>query len=206
MKLSNILIENVVKPRNLIGSAIRADEIPLKYREKYQMIGRGSTSLVFKYDDDNVLVFTRDNMKEEWIRIALQMSEYIEEFEVRGVSRIRGMSNIPIAVFKMPMLYPLNSANKKIVMNEIDRFYTILSKIRNDPNKRRYYNTEILNYYYDNYPDSILIDVLEWFGNYDISQFHFDLLPRNFMQNREGNIIPVDPVVSTEIYNLITQK
>lgn len=197
-------MEEYVKPRNIIGSAIRVDEIPQKYRDKYTMIGRGSTSLVYEYDADNVLVFTRDTMKEEWLRIALQISEYIDEFEVRGVSRIRGMSDIPIMVFKMTKLFPLNPANKKLVKAEIERFHGISMKLQNSG--KRDWNHDLVNYYYDNHPDSILMEVIEWFGNYDATQFHFDFLLRNFMQDKDGNIVPSDPTISTEVYDLIQNR
>ena len=201
MKVDEILTENNIKARNVIGSAIRVDEIPDKYRDQYKLIGRGATSLVYEYDDDNVLVFTRDKMKEEWIRIALQMSQYIDEFEVRGVSTIRGMSEIPIMVFKMTKLYPLSPENKRKVIKEIDQFHLIRNKFI--ARGKRDYNHDLVNYYNEHHPDSILIDVLDWFGNYDIKQFHFDFMPRNFMQTKKGEIIPVDPVVDREVYDLI---
>jgi hypothetical protein len=204
MKINDLIHEDI-KARNVIGSAVRVDEIPLKYREKYKMIGRGSTSLIYQYDDNNVLVFTRDKMKEEWIKIILKMSEYIEEFDVRGISHIRGMSDIPIIVFKMPMLYPLNKENYKLVKQEIDRFENVKGKLLNYKNVD-YYHHDLANYYEEHYPDSILIGAIRWFSNYDVSQFHFDFHSKNFMQTKEGDIIPVDPVVSKEIYDLIMNK
>lgn len=193
-----------LKARNVIGSAIRVDEIPKKYRDKYTMIGRGSTSLVYEYDADNVLVFTRDTMKEEWIRIALNISEYIDEFEVRGISRIRGMSDIPIMVFKMTKLFPLSPANRKLVKQEIDQFESIKMQLMNSG--KRDWNHYLLNHYYEQFPDSILIEVVEWFANYDVNQFHFDMLVRNFMQTKDGDVIPVDPVIDRKVYDLIQNR
>jgi hypothetical protein len=195
-------IYKTLKPRDVLASGVRADEIPMRFREKYPMIGRGTTSLVYDYDKDNVLVFTRDVMKEEWTRVALQLSNFLEEFEVRHVSHIKGMGELPIMVYTMTKLYPLSPANKKLVKAEIERYHDLLWSIKaND----RYglYHQDLWNYYMEHYPNSVLMPVFDWMANYDSSQFEFDFHMKNFMQTSEGEIVPVDPVISTELYKLV---
>ncbi len=107
-ELNEFTVDEDLKARNVIGSAVRVDEIPPKYREKYEMIGRGATTLVYAMDEDWVLLFTRDKMKEEWLGyIGLELGEYVDQLEVKGIHRIQGMDKIPIYVIKMPRLYDL---------------------------------------------------------------------------------------------------
>lgn len=47
---------------NVIGSAVRLDELPPQFR-KLKLLGRGATTLAFEKDDNTVILFTRDAMK-----------------------------------------------------------------------------------------------------------------------------------------------
>lgn len=200
-------IEEDLKARNVIGSAVRVDEIPPKYREKYEMIGRGATTLVYAMDEDWVLLFTRDKMKEEWLGyMGLELGQSVDQLEVRGIQRIRGMDEIPIYVIKMPRLYNLSPQNKRIVKQEIEQFNDIWQEIRQKYMYKVENNealVEIYQYYGENLEDSLLYPLLNFVANYKLSQFFFDLLNRNFMQDAQGDIVIIDPIVDADVYNLI---
>lgn len=199
-------VEEDIKARDVIGSAVRVDEIPKEYREKYEMIGRGATSLVYAIDEDWVLVFTRDKMKQEWLgTMGLELGDTIDELEVRGINRIKGMSDIPIYILKVPRLYKLSPENKRIVKKEVAQFEEIWRDL-----KRKYSSAQeilalhdLYNHYTEHLEDSLLYSLIEFVSNYDTTQFIFDMLQRNFMQDAQGDIVLVDPIVDRGVYNLI---
>jgi hypothetical protein len=166
------------------------------------MIGRGTTTLVYEKDKDTVLVFTRDTLKEEFIRIILKMSTYVDEFRVFGHHHIRGACDFPIMVFEMSKLYPLSPANRKIVQKEIDRFEKVYFGFKNN-NKYNDAHQQVSNYYNMKYPDSVLLPAIDWFANYNHTQFVYDFHLGNFMQTKDGTVVPIDPVVDTEILEII---
>ena len=58
---------------NVIGSAVRRDEIPAPY-DKLPLLGRGATTLAFARDEQTALLFTRDRIKAEWLSHGLGMA------------------------------------------------------------------------------------------------------------------------------------
>ena len=65
---------------NVIGSAVRLNEIPPQFR-KLPLLGRGATTIAFEKDSKTVLIFTRDSIKKDWLMHGLHMvtqSEVIE--------------------------------------------------------------------------------------------------------------------------------
>lgn len=190
----------------MIGSAVRLDEIPPEYR-KLPLLGRGATTLAFAQGTDQVILFTRDTMKREWIRDGLRMVQ--DERIINPVKghHIRGMSEMPLFQIRMPRLYPLNSANRKKVTQEIKAFvaYTQQFKV-NNPRDWPQGLVRMIDVYHNEHPESQVLGLLEWLLNYDPDQFEWDLGPRQFKQTASGDLVLLDPVVSSELMNLFRQK
>lgn len=184
-----------INEANVIGNAIFLKTIPEKYRQ-YKMIGRGATSVVYKKDDDTVFIITRDAMKADWLNNHDE-TQFIEELDL--YHPIKKMAEKPVYVYTMPMLYPLDKMNKRKVAAIIKKFQEIRNKTQR--------HTDLINK---------LIELAEvefteqrhfnyfvnFIMNYDEKQFYFDLLRRNFMQNKSGDIIVTDPIVDKEIVDL----
>jgi hypothetical protein len=204
-------INQVIKEYNVIGSSVRLDEIPEKYK-KLPLIGRGATSLVFQKDEDTVILFTRDSIKAEWLchSWGLELGKEVDRFNIGHKIHIRGMGEHDIIAIEMPKLLPLDNKNKKIVKDELKIYQqekrgTVLKGLKPWTTGRRRteaMNIELTNIYQEKYPDSILLPALEFMTNYGGSAMQ-DFLMRNFLQDSDGNIVLIDPLISTDIYELI---
>lgn len=195
-----------IEEYNVIGSAVRLDEIPPEYR-KLHLLGRGATTLAFAKGTDQVILFTRDTMKREWIRDGLRMVHDEQIINPVKGHHIRGMSELPLFMIRMPRLYPLNSENRKKVTKEINAFvdYTQKFKVKN-PRDWPQGLVKMIDVYHNEHPQSKVLALLEWLLNYDPGQFEWDLGPRQFKQTASGDLVLLDPVVSKELMDLFTQK
>lgn len=192
---------------NVIGSAIHKDKIPRKYRNM-KLIGRGATSLVFDYDENNVLVLTRDAIKQEWIERS-GLGRHIEDIE--SDHPIKQIAEKPVSVYKMEKLEPLSKENKKKVKKiihllEQERFAIVRKQMSGNQWKQEYADKMANMLDMDFHDQESLRDFFNFIMDYDPSQYHFDLLFRNFMQNKQGEIIAVDPVADAEIVNAFMNK
>ena len=70
----------------------------------------GATSFVFKKNDNEVRIFTRDNMKYEWLIHGLKIADFVDMIESNKHPKL---SSFPIYIIDMPFLYPLSTENKK---------------------------------------------------------------------------------------------
>jgi hypothetical protein len=203
------LKEEALEESNRIFSGVRLDEIPQKYRT-LKVLGRGATSIVLEKDSETVLIFTRDEIKKDWLvqNWGLSIAKYIDSYDSHK-HHIRGFNDLPIHVLEMPKLYPLNSQNRKVVTSLIKEFDSINKQVmyRMSPENAR---QSILSKYqsiFDKYEDEfksehqfkVLIDFLM---NYDSKQYQWDLGPRNFMQTKDGKLVVLDPVVAKELLDL----
>lgn len=199
---NEILNNKIAKPTpvkegmNILGSSIHLNTVPEKYR-KLKLIGRGTTSLVFELNQDEVIILTRDEMKNDWLQHS-NLAQYIETLELTHPKQ--SMANKPVYVLKMPKLIKLDSKNKKII-KAVQNLYDKQNQIRGSD-----YHTfinrlteEIEKFFHD---QESLKDFMSFISNYDQSQYSFDFLERNFMQDTNGKIIATDPVVSQEILNI----
>lgn len=195
-----------IQEYNVIGSAVRLDEIPPEYR-KLPLLGRGATTLAFALGTDQVILFTRDTMKREWLRDGLRMVHDEQIINPVKSHHIRGMSELPLFMIKMPRLYPLNSENRKKVTQEIRAFveYTQNEKVKS-PRDWPQGLVKMIDVYHQDHPQSQVLGLLEWLLNYDPDQFEWDLGPRQFKQTASGELVLLDPVVSSELMDLFKQK
>lgn len=184
---------------NVIGSALHKDKIPQKYR-KLKFIDRGATSLVFEKDNDNVYILTRDPMKQDWLNQS-GLGKYIETFT--SPHPIKDMEELEVDVFEMPKLYPLSKMNKakaKKIREKFDQYKVKFKRHTDLINKL----IEMAEIEFEN--EDSFNDFVNFIQNYDEKQFYFDLLQRNFMQTKNGDLVLTDPVVSKEIVDMFIKR
>lgn len=192
---------------NVIGSAVRVNEIPKEYRN-LKLLGRGATSLAFEKDPKTVILFTRDLLKKDWLTHGLHMVSGSREVVPVRSHHIRGMQEFPLYALEMPKLYPLNTENRKKVTQELKQWATIYNNaMRTSVEKNNKINgykliNALINDYEENYPDSIIAPLIQFLSNYDPDQYQFDLGKRQFKQTYDGNIVLLDPVIDKELWNL----
>lgn len=197
-----------LKEYNVIGSAVRLDEIPPHYR-KLPFLGRGATTLAFEKNPDTVIIFTRDTMKIEWLRDGLRMVK--DQQLVRPVRwhHIPGMQDHNLIMIEMPKLYPLDAANRHKVIKETNAFTRLIMEYRLNRLQPRSWTTkltQIMDDFVDLYPRSQILPFLEWILNYDPKEFFLDIGPRQFKQTSKGKIVLLDPVVASDLLNLLQTK
>jgi hypothetical protein len=191
---------------NVIGSSVRLDEIPPQYR-KLKFLGRGATTLAFERDAATVIIFTRDAMKLDWLRDGIRMVQDYQIINPVKGHHIRGMTQLPLFMVIMPKLYPLDAANRRKVTDEMRKFTEITRSIGLGPNKTWSEKlNKVIDAYYAQHPDSVVLPLLEWLMNYDPEQFYMDMGARQFKQTATGDIVLLDPVVSKELLDLLIQK
>ena len=204
MKLTNLSHTQVKE--NVIGSAVRLDEIPPEYR-KLPFLGRGATTLAFEKDPETVLIFTRDRMKVEWLIHGLHLVKSHRVVNPVKPHHIHGMKDIDLEMIEMPKLYPLSPENRRTVTKEIAEWLNILHKslcnIRGGTAKNPHQLlTKLADYYEEQHPNSVISSLLQWLMNYDPSQYEFDLGTRQFKQTIKNEIVLLDPIVSSELMTL----
>lgn len=188
-------------------SSITLDEVPEKYR-KNKLLGRGTTSLIYEYDDDNVLVITKDPFKYEWLsKIFGDEVKYIESIEPKIHKKYGKTIGERIDIFTMPDLLPLNSEDKRKVKKFMKKFYNEYYK--------KYYNVKKKGGFRDDnvvetlrklsYDHEIkdfhnqIENLYEFLINYDPDSYVIDFQLKNFMKNKKGEIIFLDPIVDKKI-------
>lgn len=192
-----------------IGSAVRLDDIPAKYK-KLPVLGRGATSIALD-EGNTVLLLTRDTMKLEWLR-SINIAYVLEHFN--SGSHIQGMRELPIYVVRVPKLFKLDTANRRVAMKAVKEFNTLhwslISKDRyvNGKNAKKQKKEEsfrALAKHFTEDEDHVLAPLFSFLSDYDVDDYNFDLGIRNFMQESKGKLIVSDPIVLSEIITLISE-
>lgn len=181
-------------------AALHLKDIPKEYREKCKLLGKGQTSIALLTDTNVVLVFTRDKMKVKWLtsKLGLKLGVKLMSFSGKP-TKIEGLDKFPIYLIKMPRFYPLNSKNKSIVIKEAKRFW----KVHDFFYKKGSVNMAkgILDFYKKHYPESLLMPLLKFSTRY--SEFYYDFSVKNCVQDKKGNIVILDPIVSSALINTL---
>ena len=210
MKTKNINVNEA----NVIGSAVRLDELPPKYRGA-PILGRGATTIAFEDPDDSsrAILFMRDKMKAEWLVNGLHMAIREEVINpAKYYHHIAALRGEPITVIIMPKLFPLDSKNRSKVAKEIKdwtkisrdaRQQSMTKHLRIDDHK---YISLVDDMYQQQHPDSIIAPLISWLMNYDPSQYKMDLGIRQFKQTADGKIVLLDPIVDRELMEIFWNK
>ena len=206
MKLLDLLNEtSTIDEYNVIGSAVRLDEIPPEYR-KMKFLGRGATTLAFEKDPETVVIFTRDDIKIDWLIHGLHMVKNHQVITPVRPHHITGMQDVDLQMIEMPKLYPLSADNRRKIMKELQYWGSVKSKLaaggRGDRRQLQQKIADLAGHYDDEHPDSIFTPFLNWLINYDPEQYELDLGPRQFKQTHDGKVVLLDPVVSRELMKL----
>jgi hypothetical protein len=198
----------VVDEANVIGSAVRLDEIPPKFRQ-LPFLGRGATTLAFAKDENTVYIFTRDSIKMDWLSHGLHMVSHSEIVNPVRTHHMRGMRDVPLYLVEMPRLYPLSPQNRSIIAKEVKEFASTVRIFNLNYSTGKYardYPTRLQDaarHYEKKHPNSKIVPFLEWLLNYDPSQYSLDIGARQFKQTAHGEIVLLDPVVDRELLNII---
>lgn len=196
-----------VDEANVIGSAVRKDEIPSPYN-KLPLLGKGATTLAFAKDSQTALLFTRDRIKAEWLAHGLGMVHNQQVVHPVHWHHIPHMHQHELIMIEMPMLYALNSANRAIVIRETRQFSKIMSQHRLFSRSQDFRQklAEVIEIYRQQHPHSHILPLLEWVANYDPRDFFLDIGPRQYKQTANGDIVLLDPVVASDILTLLMRK
>lgn len=192
----------------MLATGIRKDQIPEEYKD-LAIFGRGTTSIVLEKDGDTVLILTRDSMKAEWLYMN-DLAEGLTNFETTG-HHIVGLDDFDVHVLKMPKLNPLDKENRRTVRQAIKEFEHIRSQAISEETRRGGFDRSIdmdlvsrniAGKYYDQ-ESKLLHDPIIWAQNYDGNNFQYDFHMKNFMQDATGQIVVIDPFITSEIYQII---
>lgn len=182
--------ESIIKE----AQAVYASSLPEVYKDLPQL-GKGMTSIVLDKGDGTVLMFTRDSIKAEWLTRdwGIRIGDTVEVLSDLAHKHME-VRNMDVYVIKLPKLFKLDAKNKKILKTEMDKWDSIWHKHLLKP----YRMADATNEFIEKYPDSILIPIMEFIPNYG-NNANYDVAIRNTMQDAQGEIVFVDPVVSNEL-------
>lgn len=200
--LSSLTI-NINENGKRLYSSITLHEVPEKYR-KLKLLNRGTTSLIYDYSHDKVLVLTKDRFKYEWLKKLFNDEiTYIEDIDPKYNTIYKKYIGDKIDVFTMPKLHPLNNEEKKKVKKFIEKFYDYYYSQPNYHINKGEKTIEILrtlanHYNFYEFKDQ-LEKLYEFLLDYDPESFEADFQLKNFMKKSDGTIVFLDPVVDREL-------
>lgn len=195
---------STINEADRIGTAVWRSHIPPKYKQ-YPIINQGSTSLILDAGNDEVLMLTRDMMKRDWLTQSwgLDLGQEIDSFEMPH-QRSRDIGEMRVSVIKLPRLYPLSATNKRAVKQGIE-FYDVIQRKNMSYGQRdkQARQQKVLTDYLEAHPDGLFAHLVDFLTNYGTDQYHADFLMRNFMQNKDGQIVLIDPIVSADLLSAL---
>ena len=186
-------------------SAVYVKEIPDVYR-KLPVLGKGFTSIVMDKGDGNVLMFTRDDIKKDWLTKDWGIKIGNEVAMLDGFAHKKmAIRNMPIYVIELPKLFKLDTNNKRILKTEMMKWDRCYSEARMKNRSHDLIMIDATNSFIEQFPDSPLIPIMEFMQNYS-GYVNMDLAPRNTLQDAQGNMIFVDPLVSKELLDVMYNR
>lgn len=181
------------------AQSVYAKSLPDVYK-KLPYLGKGMTSIVLDKGDGNVLMFTRDSIKHEWLTRdwGIKIGKTVDVLHNMPHKKME-IRDMDVFVVEMPKLHKLDAKNKSILRKELNNWNELtrprIHQVDNRTRSVRFIDNA--NEFIGKYPDSILNPILEFMMNYD--KVSFDVAIRNTLQDEKGNIIFVDPLVSDEL-------
>jgi hypothetical protein len=204
----------VVALKKVIGikKAVHKSEIPPKYRD-LPVIGRGNTSIILDLDEANVIMLTRDAMKKDWLAFGLRFTDDWDEVDDITFTNYK-FKDFPLYAIKMPKLFKLDGANNQKVNKEMafwkKAFEEVAGGIYQYNTSKKWQQQETLSKLVEHYEsngmeDSMIHTVLEFLMDYNPDQWNFDIAKRQFAQDKEGNVILIDPIVDSDLVKIMQQ-
>lgn len=185
---------------------IHLSEIPEEFRKKHKMLGRGATAIVYQKDKDTAIMFMRDPIKTEWLTQpwGLSIGRIVHDIRPRENWQLSNeIGNIH--VIELPLLKKPSAKNRKLARQLIKSFRDIkdrlcgrkvtiecLLKIQSKLNP-------------DKYPESLLYHLVDFLLNYG-QNWRFDLAIRDILEDSKGQLVLVDPIISTEALSWIWKR
>jgi len=195
--MESLIEKSIIKINEAVPCAVHYKSLPEIYKN-LPKLGKGMTSLVLDNGDGTVTMFTRDRFKQDWLTgyMGLRLGDHVDTLEALGHSKIK-VRDFVVYVLKLPKLYKLDANNKKIVNREID----IWNKFHSNAywGYKGYAKIDLYNKFIETYPDSILTEMFEFLLNFDPDDLSVDLGARNFMQDSNGEIVVLDPIVDIKL-------
>lgn len=202
MKISELLEYKLIVESQ--ASAVYAGSLPDVYKQ-LPKLGHGLTSIVLDKGDGNVLMFTRDAIKKEWLTASwgIKIGNTIDYLEGMPHKKMQ-IRDLPVFVVEMPKLYRLDANNKKILKGEMQKWEKCLALAGQKNKSHTSDNTihDATNDFIEQYPDSILTPMFAFLQNY-VGYANYDVAIRNTMQDVQGQMILVDPLVSKELLDIM---
>lgn len=197
-----------------IGSGIHKKEIPADYRG-LPILGIGTTSMVLEKGPETVIMLTKDGIKKDWLVNELEIAKQINWRD----SYHPKLKDMPIYVLELPRLYPIDSKTRKAAKDLIKTYEDIRSKAMSKihsftGNYGRKIKENMISLFYEffdeysknNTDDHILYQLVSFLSNYNVDQYVWDLRMANLMQDKEGNLIILDPIADREIIDAFTKR
>lgn len=140
-------------------------------------------------------MLTVDSIKKDWLASESFNHDLGADWEFVDEESCGCINKYAIYSIEMKKLKKLSKENRKIVRKEIKDFYRILRDIPLKPNGT---DDCIIAEIQSRLPEnSVLYDVVNFLTN--CIDFIFDLHFGNFMEDENGKIIVIDPVICSEM-------
>ncbi|NJO59895.1 MAG: hypothetical protein HC836_16930 [Richelia sp. RM2_1_2] len=198
-----------------IGTGIHKKEIPNKFKHLPIIKGGiGTTSIILEKDPETVIMLTKDGIKKDWLVHELKIAEQIGYYDTRHPK----LGDMPIYVLEMPRLYPLGPKTRRAARDLIKTFQEIYNKAwaaqksyAFSKNKQNQAVIDLFYKFFDQYNETntdehILSQLVGFLANYNVDQYSWDLRMGNLMQDRDENLIILDPIVDREILDVFTNR
>lgn len=181
-----------------IGTGVHKKEIPQEYKH-LPAINVGTTSLILEKDPETVIMLTKDGIKRDWLVHELGIAEFKGWHE----SYHPKLKNMPIYVLEMPKLYPLGPKTRKAARDLVKTYERIKGKTGFSRNWR-YDILDLFYEYFDEYSETntdehALQQLVDFLSNYHPTQYEWDLRMGNLMQDKDENLVVLDPIADSEI-------
>lgn len=176
-------------------------EIDQDYKYNYKFYKRGMTSILLEYDSNNLLLFTRDYIKTEYLTQYLNFELVDSYFSNKICNPI--LKDTLINIIKVPKLIkpPIKEHNKLMKIPKkvlMEKYYFNTDSIITLQNTLSCMLDELPN-------DHILTDYIHFLSNFD--KFRFDIKRDSILKNPNTNqYYIIDFVIPTEFVKIIHHR
>jgi len=185
-----------------MSKAIHLSEIPPEYKHM-KVIGRGNTSIILEKDEESVVMLTRDAMKKDWLDWGIGIAKNYKVHDL--VAKDRKFKDFSVYAIEMPKLFKLDDANRKLVNKELLFFNKAVKELGAHYIKK---NIDKLMAHYEEKENthSIVYKLMDFLINYHPEQWSWDVAKRQFAQDKNGEIVLIDPIVCQDLAKAMFQK